>query len=67
MTEEQELETRAEAERLALLPRADQLAVVAVHRRVIANPRLTVNARRQAEEHLAALERHLRRLNRKRQ
>jgi hypothetical protein len=58
-------EYRAEAERLANLPRADQRKVIALHRSVAANPKLPTVDRRAAAERADALERHLRRLNRR--
>jgi hypothetical protein len=63
MTSEDEY--RAEAERLALLPAADQREVIALHRSVAANPKLGPADRQAAADRAEALERHLRRLNRR--
>jgi hypothetical protein len=63
MTSEDEF--RAEAERLALLPPADQREVIALHRSVAANPKLPKADRRAAADRADALERRLRRLNRR--
>ncbi len=64
MTPELESEYKAEAERLALLPVADQREIIALHRSVADNPKLATADRRVAAERADALERHLRRLNR---
>jgi hypothetical protein len=65
MTAEQGDEYKAEAERLSLLPPADQREIIALHRSVAGNPKLPKVDRRAAAERADALERHLRRLNRK--
>jgi hypothetical protein len=59
-----EQEQRAEAERLALLPAADQREIIALHRSVADNPKARKRDRDAARERADALERHLRRLNR---
>jgi hypothetical protein len=63
MTSEDEY--RAEAERLALLPRADQSEVIALHRSVAENAKLPKADRQAAADRADALERYLRRLNRR--
>jgi hypothetical protein len=63
MTREDEY--RAEAERLALLPPADRREVIALHRSVAANPKLPKADRQAAADRADALERHLRRLTRR--
>jgi hypothetical protein len=55
MTPEQEQEYRAEAERLAMLPREDQAAVVAMYRRLSADPLATKACRAEAERKAEAL------------
>lgn len=55
---------RAEAERLALLPVADQREVIALHRSVADNPKVPKADRQAAADRADALERHLRLLNR---
>jgi hypothetical protein len=55
-----------EAERLARLPREDQGEILALHRSTAENPKAPRKERERARERLAALERHLRRLNRQR-
>jgi hypothetical protein len=65
MTPEQEQETRAEAERLALLPREEQLQIIRMHRADAANPAVPVADRRYAAERADELTRHLRRIRRK--
>jgi len=62
MTNEEEY--RAEAERLALLPVADQKEIIALHRSVADNPKLVQRDRQAAADRADAMERHLRRLNR---
>jgi hypothetical protein len=57
-------EYRAEAERLALLPVADQGEIIALHRSVADNPKVPKADRQAAADRADALERHLRRLNR---
>jgi hypothetical protein len=50
-----ETDRRAEAERLARLPRQDQAAAVAMYRRLARNPLATKACRADAKEHAAAL------------
>lgn len=57
---------REEAERLAALPREDQEEILALHRELAANPKVPQADRQAAQERADALERHLRRLRRKR-
>ena len=64
--QDREREYAVEAERLSLLPRADQREIVALHRTVADNPKLPKPDRKAAAERVEALERHLRRLNRRR-
>ncbi len=65
MTPEQEQEYRAEAERLALLPRDDQRQLIAQHRAIAADKGVPMPDRKEAKERADALEKHLRRLARK--
>lgn len=60
-----EREYRAEAERLALLPRDVQRKAVAIIRAPAADPKLRKTDRKAARERADALERQLQRLNRK--
>jgi hypothetical protein len=60
-----EQEYREEAARLAQLPRDQQKAILAMHRTDAANRRVPKADREYAKERVEALERHLRRLNRK--
>ena len=62
-----EQEYRDEAERLALLPVADQRAIIALHRSVAADSKVPKRDRDMARERADALESHLRRLNRAKQ
>ncbi len=55
-----EQEHRAEAERLAQLPRADQREIIALHRSVASNPKVPKWERQAGLERAAALERLLR-------
>jgi hypothetical protein len=64
--EDSDRQYREEAERLAMLPLADQREIIALHRAVTANPKLRKADRRAAAERADALERHLRRLSRRR-
>jgi hypothetical protein len=58
MTEpERELEHHKEAERLALLPVAEQEAILALHRSVAEDPAVSKANRKEARERLEALER----------
>jgi hypothetical protein len=59
-----EREYAAEAERLALLPIADQKEIIALHRSIVGNPKVPKADRATAKERADSLERHLRRLNR---
>lgn len=66
MTPEKETEYREEAERLAVLPVAEQLKIIAMHRE-IASDKVVPKAERQAGlERAAALERFLRPKKKKR-
>jgi hypothetical protein len=65
MTPEQEQEYREEAERLATLPRDDQRQLIAQHRAIAADKSVPKADRKEAKERADALERHLRRLARK--
>jgi hypothetical protein len=58
-----EQQARDEAERLALLPAADQQAVVALYRGLASDPLATPACKRFNKARAAALEKHLRRLN----
>jgi hypothetical protein len=64
MTPEQEQECRAEAERLAELPREVQRQAVALIRAPADDPKVGRRDRDETRERADALERHLRRLNR---
>jgi hypothetical protein len=59
-----EQEYREEAQRLAQLSIADQRAIIAQHRTIAADPKVTQADRALACERADALERHLRRLAR---
>ena len=65
MTPEQELLYRTEAERLAALPRDDQRQLIAQHRAIAADKSVPKSDRKEARERADALERHLRRVARK--
>ena len=65
MTPEQEQEYRAEAERLAELPRDDQRRLIAQHRAIAADKSVPKSDRKEAKERADALEKYLRRLARK--
>jgi hypothetical protein len=60
-----EQEYRQEAERLARLSREDQEEILGLHRSTAENPKAPKRERELARERVDALERHLRRLNRK--
>jgi hypothetical protein len=62
-----EQEYREEAERLALLPKADQREIIGLHRSTADNPKAPKPDRQLARERVEALERHLRRLNRRKE
>jgi hypothetical protein len=62
---EREQEYRAEAERLASLPRDVQRKAVALIRAPADDPKVGKRDRQEARERAEALERHLRRLNRR--
>ena len=64
MNHEQEQEWREEAERLALLPKADQREIIAIYRECAENPKIPKLERAWGLARVKALERHLRRLNR---
>jgi hypothetical protein len=59
-------EFRTEAERLALLHRDDQQKILAMLRECAENPRTPKRERQAGLARVKALERHLRRLNRRR-
>jgi hypothetical protein len=61
-----EQEHRDEAERLAALPPEEQMRIIAMHRADAANPKVPKRDRAFAAERADALERHLRRLRKKR-
>jgi hypothetical protein len=65
MTPEQEQEYAAEAERLGLLPRDVQRQAVALIRAPADDPKVDKRNRQETRERADALERHLRRLNRR--
>jgi hypothetical protein len=50
-------EYREEAERLALLPKTDQRAIIALHRSVAGDPKVSKANRQEARERANALER----------
>jgi hypothetical protein len=52
-----EQEYRAEAERLALLPKEDQREIIALHRSVADNPKVPKREREAARQRADALER----------
>jgi hypothetical protein len=58
-----EQQARDEAQRVALLPVADQQAVVALYRGLAADPLATPACKRFNKARAAALQKHLRRLN----
>ena len=60
-----EQEHRHEAERLALLPVEDQREIIALHRSVADSAKVPKRDREAARKRADALERHLRRLNRR--
>jgi hypothetical protein len=62
---EREGEYAAEAERLALLPVADQKAVVKMYSDLASSPLATAACRADAKQHAAALAKHLARLSRR--
>jgi hypothetical protein len=61
----QEQEFRAEAERLALPPRQDQRKILGMLRECADNPKTPKRERNAGLARIRALERHLRRLNRR--
>jgi hypothetical protein len=65
MKSDPDLESGAEAERLALLPRAVQLQIIRMHRTKALDPALTDAERTEVATYADALEKHLRRLSRK--
>lgn len=65
MTAEQEQEYREEAERLAALPSDDQRELIAQHRAIAADKGVPKLDRKEAKERADALEKHLRRLARR--
>ena len=65
MTDEQAEEYREEAARLSALSVADQREVLAIYRGCAENPKLTRQRREWNRERVEALERTLKRLNRK--
>jgi len=66
MTPEQEQQSREEAERLAQLPRDEQRAIIALHRSVADDAKVSKANRQEARERADALERLLRLQSRKR-
>lgn len=62
---EQEQEFREEAERLATIPFEDQKAVLAIYRECAENKQHTREEKAWNKARVEALERHLKRLNRK--
>ena len=60
-----EREYQEEAERLATIPAEDQKAVLAIYRECAQNPKLTRKDREWNKQRVEALERHLKRLNRR--
>jgi hypothetical protein len=65
MTPEREQAYRAEAERIAELPRDLQRKLIGQHRAIAADKDVPTADRQEAKERADALERHLRRLARK--
>ena len=65
MTPEQEQQYHEEAERLALLPREDQRQLIAQHWAIAGDTDVPREDRTEAKERAEALEKHLRRLARK--
>ena len=66
MTPDKEQEYRAEAERMAELPRDVRRKLIDQHRAIAADKAVPKADRKEAKERADALERHLRRLARKR-
>jgi hypothetical protein len=64
MMPEQEQEYVEEAERLAVLPVAEQRQIISLHRSVADDAKVPKRDRDLARDRADALERHLRRLNR---
>lgn len=64
-TEQHEQEFREEAERLATIPVVDQRAVLAIYRECAENKKLTREDRTWNKARVEAVERHLKRLNRR--
>jgi len=62
--ESKEQEYREEAERLAQLSIGDQKEILAIYRECADNPKIPKRERTEGRARVAALERHLRRLNR---
>ncbi|HLN30745.1 MAG TPA: hypothetical protein VK395_23600 [Gemmataceae bacterium] len=60
MSDKREQEHREEAERLALLPKADQREIIALHRSVAEDAKVSKANRQKARERAEALERLLR-------
>jgi hypothetical protein len=65
MTTDKQEEYRAEAERLAELPRDIQRKLIAQHRAIASDNAVPKAERKEAKDRANALERHLRRLARK--
>jgi hypothetical protein len=65
MTPEKEQEYREEAERLALIPPDDARKLIAQHRTIAADKSVPKSDRTEGKERADALEKHLRRLARK--
>jgi hypothetical protein len=64
MDQATEQKYRDEAERLAALPREEQQKILAVYRQCAENPKTPKKEREWGQARVAALQRHLRRLNR---
>ena len=65
MDADKEQEYREEAERLAAIPVEDQKAVLAIYRECAQNTKLPRKDREWNKQRVEALERHLKRLNRR--
>jgi hypothetical protein len=63
LTPEQKREFKEEAKRLALLPREEQRQIIALHRSVAGDPKVSKRDRDLARERADALKRYLHRLN----
>jgi hypothetical protein len=65
MIPEKEQKYREEAERLAMLPREDQRQLIGQHRAIAADASVPEADRQESQERADALDRHLRRLTRR--